>query len=120
MGPAPRHPIKDLTSISLSAQYRFTVWTDQRLPVVIPLGNPGLPEILLCQNIDGELGPLLGNINIIELKYHRSVWIPDFRRPFHKRKPFVGTVAATCEFPVYFHDNPPSRGLGPDNALYFE
>jgi hypothetical protein len=65
MRPASGHSLENLAGITLPAENRFAVGSHQRLSVLILLRNSGLPKVLLSQNIDGQLGPLLRNINIV-------------------------------------------------------
>src|SRR4029078_7093106 len=100
-GPTTGEPFKHLSGITLSSQLRLTVWSHDRIHLVIPLRHPAFPKIFLGENINRELGPRLGNVDVFQLKHGRSVGIANFRRTFHKRQTFMGTLPTTCKSGVY-------------------
>src|SRR5262249_9318 len=108
-GPTTGEPFKHLPGVTLSSQLRLAVWSNDRIPLLISLRYSGFPKIFLGENIDRELRPRLGNVDVFQLKYGRSVGITNFRRTFHERQTFIGTLPATCKSTFYSHDFPSSR-----------
>src|SRR5580765_1099542 len=73
--PTTGESFKHLSGITLSPRLRLTVWSNSRISLLIPLRHLSFPEIFLGENIDCELGPGLGNIDVFQLKHGRSVGI---------------------------------------------
>src|SRR6185295_3681624 len=107
--PTTGEPFKHLSGITLSPQLRLTVRSNDRIPLFISLQHSGFPKIFLGENINRELGPRLGNVDVFQLKHGRSVGIANFRRTFHERQTLIGTLPATCKSAFYSHDFPSSR-----------
>src|SRR3979409_2140491 len=68
-GPTTGEPFKHLSGITLSSQLRLTVWSNDRIPLLISLRHSGFPKIFLGENINRELGPRLGNVDVFQLKH---------------------------------------------------
>jgi hypothetical protein len=49
----------------------------QGLPVGTDLGHAGLPEVFLRQDVDRQLGPFLGNIDVVQLKDRGAIGVLD-------------------------------------------
>ena len=105
-GPTACEPFKHLSGVTFSSQLRLAVRPDNRIPLLISLRHSGFPEIFLGENIDRELRPGLGNVDVFQLKHCRSVGITNFRRTFHERLAVIGTLPATCKSAFYSHDFP--------------
>jgi hypothetical protein len=90
MSPAAGQPSKDLPRVPLASQHRFTVGSHDRASIGMDLGDPGLSEIFLRQDIDRELRPGLGNVDIRQLEDSGSIRVPDLRRPFDERHILIG------------------------------
>ncbi len=60
MCPASGQPVKDLPGIPFPSQCRGSLFVQERGALVIVLRHPGLAEIFLGQNIDGQLRPVFG------------------------------------------------------------
>jgi hypothetical protein len=73
--PTTGESLKQLSGVTLSPRLRLTVWSNNRISLLIPLRHFGFPEIFLGENIDCELGPGLGNVDVYQLKHGRSVGI---------------------------------------------
>ena len=84
-GPATGEALKHLSGVTLSTQLRLAVCSDDRIPLLISLGHSGFPEIFLCENVDRQLGPGFGNVDVVQLEHSRPVGITNFRRTFHER-----------------------------------
>jgi len=84
-GPTTGETFKHLPGVTLSSQLRLAVRFDDWIPLLISLRYSGFPELFLGENIDRELGPGLGNVDVFQLKHGRSVGITNFRRTFHER-----------------------------------
>src|SRR5688572_19386874 len=95
--PTTGEPFKHLPGVTLPSQLRLALRPDDRIPLLISLRHSGFPEVFLGENIDRELGPGLGNVDVFQLKHGRSVGITNFRRTFHKWQVFIGALPATCK-----------------------
>src|SRR5262245_42399445 len=65
MGPATSHPFEDLTGIAFTPQNRFPVGSHKWTAVLVLLRYSCLPEVFLGQDIDSELRPLFGHLNMV-------------------------------------------------------
>ncbi len=79
MGPAAGQPFEYLAGVALSPQNLFAVRPDDRIAGFVPLRHPGFPEILLRQDVDGELRPGFRNVDLVQLEHGRSIGIADLR-----------------------------------------
>ncbi len=79
MGPAAGQPSEHLAGVTLPAQHRFAVRSRDRIAGLVPLRHPGLAEILLSQNVDGQLRPGFRNVDLVQLEYGRSIGIANLR-----------------------------------------
>src|SRR4026208_181217 len=104
--PTTGEPFKHLSRVTLSSQLRIAIRPDDRIPLLISPRHSGFPKIFLGENIDRQLGPGLWNVDVFQLKHGRSVWITNFRRTFHERQIFIGTLSSACKSAFYSHDFP--------------
>src|SRR5215510_2630187 len=102
--PTAGEPFKHLSGITLPSQLWLTIWPEDRISLLISLRHSSFPKIFLGENIDCELGPGLGNVDVFQLEYSRSVRITNFRRTLHERQIFIGTLPAMCKSAFYSHD----------------
>jgi hypothetical protein len=72
------------------------------------LGNSGFPEVFLGQNVDRQLGPVLGYIDMVQFENRRSVRIPDLRGTLYERKTLIGALPTLGESSFNPHWFPPS------------
>ena len=99
--------MKHLPGITFASRDRVPLLILDGLPIGIDLRYTGFPEILLGQNVHGQLGPLIRDLNVIELEYNGAIRIPDFRRPGGKWNAFVGRFFGSGKTAFDFHDNAP-------------
>src|SRR5262249_5376448 len=64
IGPAAGEPSKYLSGIMLSSQLQFAIRSDDRISLLISLRHSGFSKIFLGENINRELRPGLGNVDI--------------------------------------------------------
>jgi hypothetical protein len=97
----------------LPAEDGFAIRIDKRLSILVTLGNPCLPKVLLSQYVNGKLGPMLRGINVVKLEDRGSVRIANLGRTLDERETIVGALAAPSESPFNSHSVPPWRGMEP-------
>ena len=99
--------MKYLPCITFTARHGVPLIILDGLPIGIELRHSGFPEIFLRQDVHGQLGPLIGDLNITEFEHHGAVRIPDFRRPCGKRNTFVGRFFGSGKTAFDFHNDSP-------------
>ena len=77
VSPASSQPTKDLSTVVFSTEYRVALLVEQGVTLVVELRHTRFSEVLLSQNIRGHLGPIFGNRDVVLMKDHRTVRIPD-------------------------------------------
>ena len=82
MPPAAGETTEDLAGVGLAARELPAGIVDHRIAVFVGLGDAGFTEVLLGDDVDGNLGPGVGDLDIIELKDGGTVGIAYFRGSF--------------------------------------
>ena len=65
--------VEDLTGVPLGSGHGLAVLADQWLTTLINLWNPGLSKVLLDEDIDSNLRPTLGYVNVFHRKNETAV-----------------------------------------------
>src|SRR5512145_2828385 len=71
--PAACQAFEHLSGITFPSQNRFPVRPHDWIAVPIPLWDAGLSEILLSQDVDGELRPRFRDVDLVQLEDGRSI-----------------------------------------------
>ena len=96
-----------LARIALTPEYLLTVLVQLRPALIVILRDARLAKILLSQNINCYLRPVLRRLYIVQLKYYRTIRVPDLRRPFDKIYPTIRRLSVAGEVALYFQIVPP-------------
>ncbi len=91
--PAARQPVEDLPGVPLASQDRPPLPVEQGLAVLGVLGNPGLAEVLLGQDVSRHPGPPGRHRDPFLAEDRRAVGVLDLRHSRFELDPRVGTLA---------------------------
>jgi len=84
---------------------RVAVGIHNQLALVVFFWDAGFAEILLGDYINGNLGPVLGGINIFHPKDLRTIGVLYLRRSLNKIDPAIWRFTLASVKPGYFQDN---------------
>ena len=87
MGPTAGQSFEYLASVMFAAEHRLAIVAGHEMARFIALRHTGLAEILLGQDIDRQLRPRFGDVDLVELKYGRSIRIAISEERFTNFKP---------------------------------
>ena len=105
LGPAPGQPMEDLPGIPLAAQDGASLLVEEGLPVRIGLRHPGLPEVLLGQDVGGHRRPGGRHRDALLAKDRGAVRVLDLGVAQVEFEPGVGTLAFLGEPAGDLHTN---------------
>ena len=77
--PAADKAVNNLLDRMLTTGHRLPFLIQHDITLLIPLWHPCFSEILLRENISGNLGPLFRHFYIIHFKYLRSIGVSKYR-----------------------------------------
>ena len=93
VGPAARHPMKDLPGVPLAPEHRLSVLVQDRPVVGADLRHPRFAEIFLGQDVHRDRRPFGGRGDTFLAEDRGSIRIPYLRVPLGEFDAGVGTLA---------------------------
>lgn len=97
MSPATSKSAEGLSTISLTSENGIAIIVEEWLPILIELWDSSFAKVLLCQNIGGDLTPVVWNRDVVLMENNGAIRIPDFRLALSHLETGIWALSFCCE-----------------------